>query len=162
MFSRAPSTALSRSAGANRVIDIKCLRPVWQIFCRSRLWILVLVATCVSSPLMAAESVRPNVVVILVDDLGYGDIGCDGSRVIQTSQLDRLAPRGRAGIVRSTANRTIFWVAGRYPVPVRGNSPGLICQSAMPKCAAIWCRNTARSATISSTSWRSTGSRPET
>ena len=144
------------------MIDIKCLRPVWQIFCRSRLWILVLVVTCVPSPLRAAASVRPNAVVILVDDLGYGDIGCDGNRVNQTSQLDRLAPRGRAGIVRSTANRTIFWVAGRYSIPVRGSSPGSSCRSAMPKCAAIWCPNTARSATISSTSWRSTGSRPET
>ena len=144
------------------MIDIKCLRPVWQIFCRGGLWILVLVATCVSSPLMAAESVRPNVVVILVDDLGYGDIGCDGNRVNQTSQLDRLAPRGRAGIVRSTANRTIFWVAGRYSIPVRGSSPGSSCRSAMPKCAAIWCPTTARSATISSTSWPSTGSHPET
>ena len=119
------------------MIDIKCLRPVWQIFCRSRLWILVLVATCVPSPLRAAASVRPNVVVILVDDLGYGDIGCYGNRVNQTPQLERLAPRGRAGIVRSTANRTTFWVAGRYSIPAHGNSPGLICQSAMPKCAAI-------------------------
>lgn len=76
------------------MIDIKCLRPVWQIFCRSGLWILVLVATCVSSPLMAAESVRPNVVVILVDDLGYGDIGCYGNRVNKTPHLDRLAQRG--------------------------------------------------------------------
>ena len=144
------------------MIDIKCLRPVWQIFCRSRLWILVLVATCLSSPLMAAESVRPNLVVILVDDLGYGDIGCDGNRVNQTSQLDRLAPRGRAGIVRSTANRTTFWVAGRGSLPIRGSSPASICRSAMPKCAAIWCPTTARSATISSTSWPSTGSHPET
>src|SRR5262249_50801770 len=36
----------------------------------------------------------PNFLFILCDDLGYGDIGCFGSRVIQTPNLDRLASEG--------------------------------------------------------------------
>ena len=36
---------------------------------------------------------RPNIVVILADDMGYSDIGCYGSE-IETPQLDRLAAAG--------------------------------------------------------------------
>ena len=37
---------------------------------------------------------RPNVVFILSDDLGYGDLGCYGSRSIRTPAIDRLAAEG--------------------------------------------------------------------
>jgi arylsulfatase A len=37
---------------------------------------------------------RPNVVVVLCDDLGYGDLGCYGHAHIQTPNLDRLADEG--------------------------------------------------------------------
>lgn len=36
---------------------------------------------------------RPNIVVILVDDMGFGDIGCYGSE-IPTPNLDKLAAKG--------------------------------------------------------------------
>ena len=36
----------------------------------------------------------PNIVLIMADDLGYGDIGCFGSRRIDTPNLDRLAAEG--------------------------------------------------------------------
>ncbi len=36
----------------------------------------------------------PNVVVILADDLGYGDVGANGARRISTPHIDRLAERG--------------------------------------------------------------------
>ncbi|MDP3594982.1 sulfatase-like hydrolase/transferase, partial [Phenylobacterium sp.] len=37
---------------------------------------------------------QPNFIIILADDLGYGDLGCDGGKVIHTPNLDRMADEG--------------------------------------------------------------------
>jgi arylsulfatase A-like enzyme len=58
---------------------------------------LILPATGVVA---AEESARPNVVLIYIDDLGYGDIGCYGCKDIPTPNIDRLAAEG----VRFTAS----------------------------------------------------------
>ena len=42
----------------------------------------------------AAES-KPNIVFILADDIGYGDLGCYGATKIKTPHCDRLAKEGR-------------------------------------------------------------------
>ena len=55
----------------------------------------------------AQKNTRPNIIVILADDLGYSDIGCYGGE-IQTPNLNRLAEEGvrfttsiiRVGVVR--------------------------------------------------------------
>jgi uncharacterized sulfatase len=45
-------------------------------------------------PAAGAASLRPNLVVILADDLGYGDLGIQGSRAIETPHMDQLAAEG--------------------------------------------------------------------
>ena len=37
---------------------------------------------------------KPNLIYIMVDDLGYGDLGCYGQKVIQTPNLDKMAAEG--------------------------------------------------------------------
>ena len=49
------------------------------------------------SPLLAktlSSRTGPNFVVILVDDLGYGDLGCYGNTLTHSPNLDRLAAQG--------------------------------------------------------------------
>jgi len=46
-----------------------------------------------ASPL-AAQATRPNVILIMADDLGIGDLGCYGQKQIATPNIDRLAAEG--------------------------------------------------------------------
>ena len=57
--------------------------------CALELLTLVLVAAATAS-----AAAKPNVIFILADDLGYGDLGCFGENKIKTPNLDRLAAEG--------------------------------------------------------------------
>ena len=59
---------------------------------------LVLLATLLATLLAARAAVAapgPNVVLILIDDLGWADLGCQGSKFYETPHIDRLAGTDR-------------------------------------------------------------------
>ena len=41
-----------------------------------------------------SERNQPNIVLILADDLGYGDLGCFGQKTLKTPRLDAMAQQG--------------------------------------------------------------------
>ena len=64
-----------------------------------KLYVLVLIFCCLSANhLSAQERVRtdkkPNIVFIMADDLGYGDLSCYGSKFNRTPNIDLLAANG--------------------------------------------------------------------
>jgi arylsulfatase A-like enzyme len=52
-----------------------------------------LIALLLSFPLPAVAA-PPNIVLIYVDDLGYGDLGCTGATAVATPHIDRIAEEG--------------------------------------------------------------------
>ena len=46
------------------------------------------------TPLCVSAASRPNIIYIMADDLGYGDLGCYGQKQIPTPNIDRLAREG--------------------------------------------------------------------
>ena len=64
---------------------------------------------------------KPNVIVVLADDLGYGDLGVFGSKMIKTPNLDRMAKEGaRLTTFYASANictpSRAGLLTGRYPI----------------------------------------------
>ena len=55
---------------------------------------LPLLAALALPALAFADAPKPNVVVLLCDDLGYGDLGCFGHPTVKTPNLDKLAADG--------------------------------------------------------------------
>lgn len=59
----------------------------------SRFALCLLVSLFVSQQLQAAG--KPNLIVIMADDLGYGDVSCYGATRVRTPNIDRLAAEGQ-------------------------------------------------------------------
>lgn len=80
---------------------------------RPLLFALSLLATAISAA-------PPNVIIILADDLGYGDLSCYGHKVFQTPRLDRMAAEGARLTQFNTpapfcAPTRAALLTGRYP-----------------------------------------------
>ncbi|MCP4309732.1 MAG: arylsulfatase [Bacteroidetes bacterium] len=54
--------------------------------------VLLIIAGCKAN--RSNQPDKPNIIFILADDLGYGDLGCYGSDLIETPNIDRLAESG--------------------------------------------------------------------
>lgn len=90
----------------------------------------LLLATFLFSAAAAAQDPpKPNIVLIFVDDLGYGDLGCYGNEKIKTPNLDKLAAEGQRW--------TSFVASGSTCVPSRtglmsGRHPALLGKQKLP------------------------------
>src|SRR3954452_4883701 len=55
---------------------------------------LILFFTLFSAGYADDKPSQPNIIVIVADDLGYGELGCYGQRIIKTRHIDELAQQG--------------------------------------------------------------------
>ena len=55
---------------------------------------LVCTAAMGAKKAKANNQQKPNVIIILADDLGYGDLGCYGAKNVETPNVDKLAKAG--------------------------------------------------------------------
>ena len=77
---------------------------------------IAIVAALLLSPLSeltAAEPSGPNIIFVMADDLGWGDVGFNGNTVIQTPHLDEMAKNGM--------RLTRFYTASPLCSPTRGS-----------------------------------------
>ncbi|MBT3194794.1 MAG: arylsulfatase [Verrucomicrobia bacterium] len=101
-------------------------------------WTLVAGCCCLIAQLVAAATAphptpprRANVVYILADDLGYGDLGCYGQKKLKTPNIDRLASEGMKFTDHYSGNTVCSpsranLMTGQHPghVHCRGNAGG--------------------------------------
>ena len=57
-------------------------------------FLLNVLSASASPEIPESDRSQPNIVYIMADDLGYGDLGCYGQKLIQTPHIDRLAKHG--------------------------------------------------------------------
>jgi arylsulfatase A len=82
---------------------------------------LLLIGASLFAGAQAQQARQPNFIVIMADDLGYGDLGVYGSKLIKTPNLDRMALEGaRLDSFYSSANVCTAarggLLTGRYPI----------------------------------------------
>ena len=125
----------------NAIKQIKSKFYKYNIMCKYKIKsilykpLLIVVAMFVSLNLVAKE--KPNIVIIYMDDLGYGDVGAYGATELKTPNIDKLAEAGvqftdgHASSATCTPSRYAL-LTGEYPWRnknariLRGTAPLLI------------------------------------
>lgn len=100
-------------------------RGIKYLFC------IVMIPTLFTTGVGQIQNSRPNVIMIYVDDLGYGDLSCYGAKAIHTPSIDALAASGlrftRGHTTSATCTPSRFaLMTGEYPwrKPGRNILPG--------------------------------------
>lgn len=85
-----------------------CRNGPWRLLCAAFAAVCLAAAAPIES---GAEELPPNIILIVADDLGYGDLGVQGNPGVRTPNLDRLAADG--------ARATSFYAAHAICAPSR-------------------------------------------
>jgi len=101
-----------------------CFSPTSVILRLGIAWSIFLAFSFVT-----AKERPPNIILILADDLGYGDLSCFGQKTLKTPRLDKMASEGMrltqfyAGCTVCAPSRSVL-LTGRHMgrTAVRGNS----------------------------------------
>jgi arylsulfatase A len=97
-------------------------------------WALLIVSLFVTSFVHAAD--KPNIIVIMADDLGYGDVSYNGTSAVETPNIDRLSndglrfTQGYSSASTCTPTRYSF-ITGEYAFRKKGTGIGGINQTAL-------------------------------
>ncbi|XP_063004003.1 steryl-sulfatase isoform X1 [Melospiza melodia melodia] len=85
------------------------------------LLLLLIICQCVINSIKTHSVSKPNIILLMADDLGIGDLGCYGNKTLRTPNIDRLAEEGVtltqhiAAAPLCTPSRAAF-LTGRYPI----------------------------------------------
>src|SRR5262249_23613737 len=87
---------------------------------RFHVWLLATAAVAVFATAISAADKKPNVIVILADDVGYGEFGFQGNKQIPTPNIDSIAKNGvrfTNGYIAATycSPSRAALMTGRYP-----------------------------------------------
>ena len=119
-------------AGARGRFFLAMLRCDSRVYCsemtHTRIFLLLL-AILLVAPSVDAAGGKPNIIFIMADDLGYGELGCYGQQKIRTPNLDRMAREGMrftrfyAGATVCAPSRSVL-MTGQHGghTTVRGNA----------------------------------------
>lgn len=129
MIDRHLRTSWSQMDGVSRIAGCCVRAPRHESLCST--WCVVSVVVCLLlvAPMAVQAARRTNFVIIMVDDMGYGDAGCYGGTAFPTPNLDRLATEGMmftdfhsSGCVCSPTRAGLL--TGRYQQ--RAGIPGVV------------------------------------
>ena len=75
---------MSRLKIIPNVMIIEIMKIKYRVYLQK----VILVFSC--NLIHASDSSKPNIILILAEDLGYGDLGCYGANLIKTPNCDQL------------------------------------------------------------------------
>lgn len=74
-----------------KISGIKLLAMKVQLICILQVALFAIaLLSCQSSKQSSIANTKPNIIFILTEDQGYGDLSCHGNPVLKTSHMDRL------------------------------------------------------------------------
>ena len=92
---RAPASVLFTFPFPARISLASDTIMPWRILPRALLLLLALTLLAIESPAASSSKpAKPNIIFIMADDLGYGELGSYGQQKIKTPNLDRMAREG--------------------------------------------------------------------